>query len=81
MKASFYAPLRPKLPTKPIPNPNNESPGQPMQVYRLATFPAYSISSLDCNDIHLRSGRKITKYQPLVTIEYINEDIQNKESE
>jgi hypothetical protein len=81
MKASSSTPLRPQLPTQPIPNPNNGSSGQPMQVVGLATFLTYSISSLDCNDIHLRSGRTITKYQPHVTIEYINEDIQNKESE
>jgi hypothetical protein len=80
MKESTSTPPQPKLPAQLILNPNNERPCQPMQVDGLALYPTYSISSLDCNDIHLRSGKTLTKDQPHISIEYLNEDVKNEES-
>jgi hypothetical protein len=60
------------------PNPNNGRPGQPMQAARLATYPNYSISSLECNDIHLQSTKTLTKEQTHVSIEYLNEEVPNE---
>jgi hypothetical protein len=81
MQASTSTPPQPQLPAQPIPNPNNGRPGQPTQVVGLATYPTYSISSLDCNDIHLRSRKTLTKDQPHISIEYLNEEVPNEESE
>jgi hypothetical protein len=46
----------------------------------LATYPTYSISSLECNDIHLRSQKTLTKDQPRISVEYLHEDVPNQES-
>jgi hypothetical protein len=45
------------------------------------TYPTCSISSLECNDIHLRFEKTITKDQLIVNIEDLNEDVQNEELE
>jgi hypothetical protein len=60
---------------------NNGRIFQPTQAIGLATYPNDSISSLECNDIHLRSWKKITKDQPHIIIEDLNEDVQNEELE
>ena len=78
MKASISAPPIPELPAQPIPNPNNGRPSQPTQVFGLSTYPTYSISSLDCNYIHLLSMKTLTKDQPHTHIEYLNEDVEMK---
>lgn len=72
-------PPRPKLHAQPIPNPNNERLGQPLQVVGLSTYLTYSISSMECDDIHLQSWKTLTKDQPRISIEDLNEDLKNEE--
>jgi hypothetical protein len=36
---------------------------------------------MDSNDIHHQYGNTLTKYQPPIHIEYLNEDVQNEEPE
>jgi hypothetical protein len=81
MQASTSSPPRPQLPAQPIPNPNNGRPSPTNTSCRLVAYPTYSISSLDCNDIHLQSGKTLTKDQPPIHIEYLNEDVHNEEPE
>jgi len=52
-----------------------------VQVVGLAAYPTYSISSLDCYDIHLRSEKTLTKYQPRISIEDLNEKVPSEELE
>jgi 16S rRNA G966 N2-methylase RsmD len=44
------------------------------------TYPTYSISSLEYNYIHLRSGKTLTKDQPHISIEELNEEVPSEES-
>jgi hypothetical protein len=75
MIESKLAPPRPQLPEQPIPKPNNIGLGQPMQATRIASYLTYSISSMECNYIHLRYGKRLTKDQPRIHVEYFNEDV------
>jgi hypothetical protein len=68
-----------KLATQPIPNPNNGRPTQPVQDVILATYPTCSISSLDCNVIHLRYRKTLTKDHPCINIEDLNEEALGEE--
>ena len=81
MHASTLAPPRSQLPAQQNPNPNNGRPTQPTQVVGLVTYPDYSISSMNYNDIHLRSRKTLTKEKHRISIEYLNEDVQNEELE
>jgi hypothetical protein len=84
MRASTSTPPRLQLPTQLVPNPNNGRPSQLEQVVGLATYltyPTYSISSLDCNNIHLRYGKTLTKDQPRTSIEYLYEEVPSEELE
>jgi hypothetical protein len=80
MKASTSTAPQPQLLAQPIPNPNNGSPSQPTQDDGISTYPSYSISCLDCNDVHLRSRKNLTQDQPLISIEDLNEEVPNEES-
>ena len=48
-------PIRPQLPGQPNPNPNNKT------IHQFATvnMPAYSLSPVPCNNIHLRSRKVV----------------------
>ena len=46
-------PMKPQLPVQPSPNPNNNKAIQVIDVQNLSTPP------IQCNDIHLRSGRVV----------------------
>ena len=56
-------PIRSQLPTQPNPNPNNKTVHQ----FDTVNMPAYSLSPVPCNDIHLRSGKIVES----VIIEYV----------
>jgi hypothetical protein len=75
MQASTSASPLPQLPAQPIPNPNNGRPSQLAQAIGLVAYPTYFVSSLNCHDIHLRSKKTLTKDQPRISIEYLNEDV------
>ena len=47
------------LPPQPNPNPNNKV----MQQFKTSSMPAYSISPLSCNNLHLQLGRVV---EPIV---------------
>jgi len=81
MQPSTSSLPRPHFPAQSFPNPNNSKAAQPTQAVGIATFPTYSISSQDCHDIHLGSGKNLTKEHPHVHIEDINEEVINEELE
>ena len=49
------APLHPRLPAQPNPNPHNKA----VQQFKTSSMPSYYISPLSCNDLHLRPGRAV----------------------
>ena len=49
------APLHPQFPAQPNPNPNNKA----LQQFEISSMPAYSISPLPCNNLHLWSGKVV----------------------
>ena len=61
------APLRPQFPTQPKPNPNNKV----VQKFKISSMPAYSISLLPCNNLHLRPGREVE----LIVIEDVTSSV------
>jgi hypothetical protein len=62
-------PPRPtQLPAQPIANPNNKV-AQPAYNVELQNFPAYMITSLGINDIHLRSGKVLNNDAPVIVEE------------
>jgi hypothetical protein len=79
MHASTSSHSLPQLPSQPILKPNNGKPSHPTQDVKLSTYPTYVISSLEFHDIHVRSGKTLTKYKHLSHVEYLNEYVQNKE--
>jgi len=48
-------PLRPHIPIQPNPNPNNKGAQQSDTL----NLPSYKISTTECNEINLRSGRVV----------------------
>ena len=47
--------IRPQLPAQPNPNPNNKA----IHLFETVNMPAYSLTPVPCNDIHLRSGKVV----------------------
>jgi hypothetical protein len=52
-----------------------------VQFVGIVTYPTYSIPSMNYNDIQLRYGKTLTKEQPHIRIEYLNEEVPSEESE
>ena len=66
-------PIRPQLPVQNTPNPNNK----PVQQEETANLPTYCIFPVQCNDVHLRSGRIVqAESEPTIIEEEENSEIE-----
>jgi hypothetical protein len=65
--------MRPQLPVQPNPNPNNKV----VQCINIHNQPTFSLLPVQCNDIHLRSGRIVEPIIADVTSSDKEETIEN----
>jgi hypothetical protein len=64
--------------TKPMPNPNNNTP-QPIHHVDMQAFPTYVITPIPLQEIQLRSGNVLDRKRPSVVIQEEEEEETTKQ--